>query len=312
MSFSLSTSAFSEFNGYINQVMLDSIIDELDISLPSSLETLSNFVNILFQYFQDQASEALVNALIVPVSIISFLDNVGPNTHVFLCTSNQNSVFYNNIINMAETSGLNIYAAVNQGQGITYNYDSTNSITLTHNVNGIMTLTGTGSTVGNFSQVVTSGDVINIDTHTQIYIGSLLIMVDEAKYKEAASTKTKHHGIMPKPIHGADRTHESFGHIRVRLRNAWNTQYNSQLENTGFGLAQGPFRTVNNAGDLLSRRNIVNDKVGVPLATGQSNYVYNSSDYTRFKKEMAHSKNYNDITSGGGTSDNKKSVVFKI
>jgi hypothetical protein len=40
--------------------------------------------------------------------------------------------------------------------------------------------------------------------------------------------------------------------------------------------------------------------------------VYNSSDYTRFKKEMAHSKNYNDITSGGGTSDNKKSVVFKI
>ena len=116
---------------------------------------------------------------------------------------------------------------------------------------------------------------------------------------------------MPKPIHGADRTHESFGHIRARLRNAWNTQYNSQLENTGFGLAQGLFRTVNNAGDLLSRRNIVNDKVGVPLATGQSNYVYNSSDYTRFKKEMAHSKNYNDITSGGGTSD-KKNVVFKI
>ncbi|MDB4352411.1 hypothetical protein OAA60_03160 [Porticoccaceae bacterium] len=312
MSFSLSTSAFSDFDGVISQEELDIIIDELDLSLSSSLVTLSDFVNILFQYFQDEASKNLVNRLIAPVSIISFLNVSSTNTNLFLCKSDQNSVFYNENINMAQTSGLTIYADVNQGQGITYNYDSTNSITLTHNMNDIMTLTGTGSTVGNFSQVVTPGNVINIDTHTQIYIGSLLIMVDESKYKEAASKKTKHHGIMPKPIHGEDRTHESFGNIRARLRNAWNTQYNSQLENTGFGLAQGLFRTVNNAGDLLSRRNIVNDKVGVPLATGQSNYVYNSSDYTRFKKEMAHSKNYNDITSGGGTSDNKKSIVFKI
>lgn len=122
---------------------------------------------------------------------------------------------------------------------------------------------------------------------------------------------SEQHGIMPRPIIGADRTHESFEHIRFRLRNAWNTKYKAQLKNTGFGLAQGPFRTVNNAGDLLSRRNIVDDTVGVPLASGQGNYVYNSSDYTRFKKEMAHSKNYNDVTSGGGATDNK-SVVFKI
>ena len=122
---------------------------------------------------------------------------------------------------------------------------------------------------------------------------------------------SEQHGIMPRPIIGADRTHESFEHIRVRLRNAWNTSYKAQLKNAEVGLAQGPFRTVNNAGDLLSRRNIVDDTVGVPLASGQGNYVYNSSDYTRFKKEMAHSKNYNDVTSGGGATDNK-SVVFKI
>jgi hypothetical protein len=116
-------------------------------------------------------------------------------------------------------------------------------------------------------------------------------------------------GIMPRPINGADRTHETFNNIRFRLRNAWNTNYREQLKNAGVGLAQGPFRTVNNAGDILSRKNTTNNTAGVPLASGQGNYVYNSSDYIRFKKEMAHSKNYNDITSGGSSN---KNVIFKI
>jgi len=308
MSFSLSTSVFSEFNHILSQEQVNALIDELDIIIPNSLETFNNFVNILFQYFQDDASQAMIDHLIIPSSILSFL-NINNTTQTFLCASDPNSVFYNEQISMEETRGFIVYSTVNQGQSITYNYDSANSVTLSHNINGTMTLNGRGAIIGNFIQPVESGDIINIDTHTQIYIGSLLIIVDETKYTKAVQS-TNNPGIMPRPINNSDRTHESFGHIRLRLRNAWNTQYKSQLENANLSLAQGLFRTVNNAGDLLSRRNTITNTVGVPLATGQANYVYNSSDYTRFKKEMAHSKNYNDKSSGG--TSYKKDVVFKL
>jgi hypothetical protein len=97
-----------------------------------------------------------------------------------------------------------------------------------------------------------------------------------------------------------------------------------------------PFRAVNNAGDLLNREyytsggsnqvktgrirtaanqsaNILGgnifarpDGTGVPSANTNVKYVYDGSDYTRFKKQQAVNRNYNDSSYGG---DNNSSQV---
>jgi hypothetical protein len=81
--------------------------------------------------------------------------------------------------------------------------------------------------------------------------------------------------------------------------------------------AQTPFRVVMNAGDLYLRQaepggaNAVKSGVGHMRglmsdstqagdgATGNQHYVYDSSDYTRFKRLTAKQKLYNDFTFGG-------------
>jgi hypothetical protein len=92
----------------------------------------------------------------------------------------------------------------------------------------------------------------------------------------------------------------------------------------------GPFRAINNAGDFLARwqyvcggpnaigryrtgmyirsgltpPNNTCDGTGVEGASCNSAYVYDSSDYIRFKKLRAMNQNYNDLANGGFTNSN--------
>lgn len=113
---------------------------------------------------------------------------------------------------------------------------------------------------------------------------------------------------------------------REVIRNAFPTSY---VMNNKYALgntwAQTPFRIVMNAGDLYSRQtepggvNQVKGSVGIGQyrntrggnpseggsvhkgngASGNQHFVYDSSDYIRFKRLMAKNKNYNDSSFGG-------------
>lgn len=116
--------------------------------------------------------------------------------------------------------------------------------------------------------------------------------------------------------------------MRFTLRTAWNGKAASGTVN-GHKVAATPFRAVNNAGDLLNRvaytsggSNQVNtgrirlatnqsarilggsifakpDGSGVPSANTNVKWVYDGSDYTKFKKQQAANRSYNDWSYGG-------------
>jgi hypothetical protein len=148
-------------------------------------------------------------------------------------------------------------------------------------------------------------------------------------------------GRMPQPIMDHDNS-DQFAQTRFTLRDAWNTTAVSGSSNPKRMIT--PFRAVNNAGDLLCRQNYscggscqsfqsrpglfglrhrfgatsdscqadifwtatqVNPKV--PSSTCNGKFVYDGSDYTRFKKNQAVNRNYNDINFGGD--DNNGSQV---
>ena len=128
---------------------------------------------------------------------------------------------------------------------------------------------------------------------------------------------------------------------RFRLREAWNT---SSYAN-GVQPRMGTFRVVNNAGDILSRVNyscggpnmitsttrsrlhLSNnrdggqsdkkcDESGIPPASCNVEYVYDSSDFTRFKRLQAVNRGYaglgtaaGDYSSGGA--NNGAQVAFR-
>lgn len=112
---------------------------------------------------------------------------------------------------------------------------------------------------------------------------------------------------------------------RTILRNGWNTSMAKGTYN-GHKRVVTPFRAVNNAGDFLGRTNykcggptgmskssigwagskiylgskIDNcDSTGVPGASGNVKYVYDSSNYVTFKRQQAINHNYNDLKNGG-------------
>lgn len=115
---------------------------------------------------------------------------------------------------------------------------------------------------------------------------------------------------------------------RFVLRNAWNGTAASGTYNSK-KVAVTPFRAVNNAGDLLNRKNYVSggsnqvktgrlrtasvqsanilggsifsqpDGSNVPSATTNVKWVYDGSDYTKFKQQQAKNRNYNDYSNGG-------------
>ena len=130
-------------------------------------------------------------------------------------------------------------------------------------------------------------------------------------------------GFIPQAVQTTDN-YDEFAQNRFLLKQAWNTTYARQLDN-GKAICT-PFRAVNNAGDILSRPNYscggacqtfqsrpnlhglktkfghINyacDGTSVPPAACNVKYVYDSSDYSRYLKQRAINKNYNDLTYGG-------------
>jgi hypothetical protein len=146
-------------------------------------------------------------------------------------------------------------------------------------------------------------------------------------------------GYMPQQVQTTEKG--SFGsnvfeNLRYTLRNAWNTEYKSQLLAAKRKQIITPFRAVNNAGDLLSRDNYscggpcqsfqsrpnlkgLNQRFGsisksctpsalytanqiapgVPAAACNVKFVYDSSDYTTYLKQRAMVQNYNDKSFAG-------------
>tara|TARA_A100001015_G_scaffold82391_1_gene91371 strand:- start:1784 stop:2314 length:531 start_codon:yes stop_codon:yes gene_type:complete len=116
--------------------------------------------------------------------------------------------------------------------------------------------------------------------------------------------------------------------MRFTLRQAWNGKAATGKVNN-MKISATPFRAVNNAGDLLSREYYTSggsnqvktgriklaanqsatvlggnlfsrpDATGIPSATTNVRFVYDGSDYTKFKKQQAINRNYNDWSYGG-------------
>jgi hypothetical protein len=122
---------------------------------------------------------------------------------------------------------------------------------------------------------------------------------------------------------------------RSILRDSWNTQYATGSSN-GKNRAIGPFRAVMNAGDFLSRpdyssggpnptnasrpgyKRVIGsmwsnaDSTGIPASSCNVKYVYDSSDYTRFRKEQANNRNYNDTSNGGDNHHGSYVAVMSV
>ena len=138
-------------------------------------------------------------------------------------------------------------------------------------------------------------------------------------------------GIMPRPTMNQDNSNE-FSQNRFLLREAWNTSYIRKLGTNKRIIT--PFRAVNNAGDLLSRKNYSCggpsqaptsrpglrglhlggihsscDASGVEPTTCNPKYVYDSSNYTTYLKQKASVKNYNDISFSGNNSSTSQSAI---
>jgi hypothetical protein len=122
--------------------------------------------------------------------------------------------------------------------------------------------------------------------------------------------------------------------LRFKLREAWNgSAATGTVKN--LTVAATPFRAVNNAGDLLCRqyytsggstqissiRGVLSgwktmagavqphpDKTGIPSATCNGRYVYDSSDYITFKKLQATNRNYNNSSFGGNLNSGSQSA----
>ena len=148
---------------------------------------------------------------------------------------------------------------------------------------------------------------------------------------------------MPQSIVNHDNSDE-FARTRFYLKDAWNTSSTS-----GSSYPKrivGPFRAVNNAGDILSRQdyscggtcqsyqsrpglsglrgrfgsisaacspsvlystNQIN--ANVPASACNGKFVYDGSDYINFKKNQAINKNYNDRSFGGNEYSGAQSTI---
>ena len=146
-------------------------------------------------------------------------------------------------------------------------------------------------------------------------------------------------GIMPRPIRLVNKDYNEYENTRGSLVNAWNTSYQSQLHNASRNRIITPFRAVTNAGDVLARvsyscggssqtpqsrpglpglsnhlGNIRSscDNTGVPASACNVKYVYDSSDYIRYKKQSSFVKNYNDISYGGDNNFAGQSAIKNL
>jgi len=143
-------------------------------------------------------------------------------------------------------------------------------------------------------------------------------------------------GIMPQATIYVDKTYVNYEQIRVSLKHAWNNLYNGKVQGSSSG-ACTPFRAVTNSGDILSRKDYscggtcqtfqsrpnlrglrnhfgaINssacDGSGLQPASCNVKYVYDSSDYIRYRKQLAVNKNYNDVSNGGDMFKASQSAV---
>ena len=139
-------------------------------------------------------------------------------------------------------------------------------------------------------------------------------------------------GFIPQTLQTTNN-YDEFAQSRFLLKQAWNTQYPSQMNHKQPICT--PFRAINNAGDLLSRQSYscggacqtfqsrpgmhglgikwgsiqnMNDGTTVPSATCNTKYVYDSSDYARYKKQDAIAKTFNNLSNGGDQSSASQSA----
>lgn len=143
-------------------------------------------------------------------------------------------------------------------------------------------------------------------------------------------------GLAPMPVLGKENDAE-FEMTRVTLKEVWNnTPLILESHNDVGKYACTPFRKKMNAGDILSRLNYscggscqtpqsipgiptIKTSIGAiqnkcdettnPPSTCNVRYVYDSSDYTKFRKGMATNRNYNDLSYGGDQSNSTFSAV---
>ena len=150
-------------------------------------------------------------------------------------------------------------------------------------------------------------------------------------------------GIMPQSIVNHDNSDE-FARIRFYLKDAWNTSSTSGSSYPKRII--GPFRAVNNAGDILSRQNYscggtcqsyqsrpglsgLRTRFGsvsatcnpsalystnqinpaIPASACNTKFVYDGSDYISFKRNQAINRNYNDRSFGGNDYSGAQSVM---
>jgi len=144
-------------------------------------------------------------------------------------------------------------------------------------------------------------------------------------------------GFIPPPVQDLDNN-DLYAQTRFTLTNAWNTtganKYNSKTKTI-----ITPFRAVTNSGDLLCRPNYscggpcqtfqsrpgmfglrqrfgaiqyMCDGTDVPPASCNVKYVYDSSDYIRFRKNQAVNQNYNDLSFGGDQSSGSQVAYRSI
>lgn len=153
-------------------------------------------------------------------------------------------------------------------------------------------------------------------------------------------------GLMPDPI-VLHTNNQFFARERLTLRQAWNTTSDSGSSNPKRIVT--PFRAVNNAGDLLSRKNYscggpsqtfqsrpgmsglkrgfgstsvscmpsvvwntTQLDTSVPSGTCNVKYVYDGSDYIKFRRSQAINKNYNDRSFGGNDFNTSQSAIRHI
>ena len=128
------------------------------------------------------------------------------------------------------------------------------------------------------------------------------------------------------------KTSELAGMRRV-LRMGWNTAYANGTVNTRQRVIT-PFRAVNNSGDFLSRKNYSSggpnptnasrpgysrligsiwtntDTTGIPASSCNVKFVADSSEYTKFRKQQANNRNYNDLSQGGYNNSAYSHIMF--
>jgi hypothetical protein len=141
--------------------------------------------------------------------------------------------------------------------------------------------------------------------------------------------------IFPRSVQTNNNT-TSFMITRSILKESWNTHYKQQLSASSKKMANSSFRVVNNAGDILSRKNyssggsiqtfqsrpglhglgrgfgsITNnpDGTNIPAAACNVKWVYDSSDYSRYLKQKTVSNNYYDTSYGGDQSNASQSTI---